>query len=666
MPRIIVGNPRYKKTWDSIIRKKSISYDYPDGLDLRPGSKLHDRLRDKIIERANEAHDAIYARRDHWKKVEQNLTSYIPLDEVEEKIKNKDSRKPVRVVVPVSFATIETLLTYFVMAFLRDPIFNYEGYSREDVLGAMLLEKTIQQQAINSSMGLALHTWWRDGFSAGFGAATPVWHRSNETIIVKKKMPGEGNVFSRAYSKYIKLEPQFIEEEVPAWEGNVLFNIDYRNYLPDPTVPVYQVHQGESAGWIRRSNFMTLFDEEFASNGEIFNVEYLKGEVAESVLFDNEGSTGRADQTGGINSGSGSYATKIVDTIYMYMKIIPSDEGLGDSDRPEVWLFALSGDKVITQAHKVKNSHNEIPIVVNAPDYDGHTLLPISRMEIIYGLQQSMDWLFDSHIANVRKAINDMLIVDPSLINMHDLSNPGPGKLIRLRRSVWGRGVKDAVMQLPVSDVTRGNIPDTSFILDIIQRVSAASDSVQGIIRKGSERRSAAEFNGTMGNALSRIEKTAKITYMQGMMPLQRMLAENTKQFMQGETYVRLNKEWAEILENNMKGSTFESAPGRYKAIVTPDSIAYNYDIIPHDGSVPGAGDPQTWTQIFQIAATSEAVQQRVDVYRVFKHLALISGAKNIEDFEKQPMQLQPVVQSNEEIQQQVQAGNYLPTNIGG
>lgn len=665
MPRIITGDTRYKKNYEAILDKNSISYEYPDNLDLKPGSELHDRLRDEIIERANEAHDAVYRRRSSWEKIEQNLTSYIPLDDAEQTIRDDDSRKPIRVVVPVSFATLETLLTYWVSAFLRDPVFKYEAYSHEDVIGAMLLEKTIQQQVIHSSMGLALHSWWRDGLSAGFGAATPMWKRSSETMFVRRKVGSEGNVLSRAYSKFIKTESQFIEEEVPSWEGNVLYNIDYRNYLPDPTVPVYESHKGESAGWIRRSNYMTLFEEELESDGDIFNVEYLKGESAESVLFDGEGSTGRSDKTGG-TSDSGSWATKVIDTIYMYRKIIPFDLGLSDSKKPEIWLFALSGDKVITQVHKIKNHHGNIPIVVNAPDYDGHTLLPISRMEVIYGLQQSMDWLFDSHVANVRKAINDSLIVDPSLINMNDLSNPGPGKLIRLRRSVWGRGVKDAVMQLPITDVTRGNIPDTSFILDIIQRVSAASDSVQGIIRKGSERRSAAEFSGTMGSALSRIEKTARITHMQGMIPLQRMLAENTKQFMSNDSYVRLNREWAEQVEKTTKGSTFESSPGRHKAKVSPHDLQYNYDIIPHDGSIPGSGDTQTWAQIFQTAATSEAVQSKVDVYRIFKHLAQLAGAKNIEDFELQQRPVQPIVQGDEQVQKEVQAGNLIPTNIGG
>jgi hypothetical protein len=51
-----------------------------------------------------------------------------------------------------------------------------------------------------------------------------------------------------------------------------------------------------------------------------------------------------------------------------------------------------------------------------------------------------------------------MLIVDPSLINMADLEDPKPGKLIRMRRAAWGRGVENAVKQLNVNDITRQHI----------------------------------------------------------------------------------------------------------------------------------------------------------------------------------------------------------------
>jgi hypothetical protein len=123
------------------------------------------------------------------------------------------------------------------------------------------------------------------------------------------------------------------------------------------------------------------------------------------------------------------------------------------------------------------------PVAVAAPDFDGYSPTPMSRLEILYGLQEVLDFLFNSHVANVRKAVNDMIIVDPQLVNINDLKDPKPGKLIRLRRPAWGRGVKDVAMQLGINDITRANIADSSYIVNWMQKIAATDDPMMGSLR---------------------------------------------------------------------------------------------------------------------------------------------------------------------------------------
>jgi len=49
MPRIQYGNTAPSS---SMVDLSSVNYDYeyPDGLELKPGSKLHDKLRDEVIQ----------------------------------------------------------------------------------------------------------------------------------------------------------------------------------------------------------------------------------------------------------------------------------------------------------------------------------------------------------------------------------------------------------------------------------------------------------------------------------------------------------------------------------------------------------------------------------------------------------------------------------------
>jgi len=132
MPPVTIGNTG-KYVSKSPNFSVNFDYEYPDGLNLKPGSKLHDRIRDEVMERAYESSRVMSTRHGDWNKIDHTLTAYIPVDEEERLLKDGDSRKPISIVFPYSYTVLETLLSYFVAAFLQDPIFKYEGTTPDDV-----------------------------------------------------------------------------------------------------------------------------------------------------------------------------------------------------------------------------------------------------------------------------------------------------------------------------------------------------------------------------------------------------------------------------------------------------------------------------------------------------------------------------------------------------
>jgi len=86
------------------------------------------------------------------------------------------------------------------------------------------------------------------------------------------------------------------------------------------------------------------------------------------------------------------------------------------------------------------------------------------------------------------------------------------------------------------------------------------------------------------------------------------------------------------------------------------------FDVVEHDGSVPGSGDPQTLLMLWQAASQNPFVAQSVDLVSMFFYIAKAAGAKNVQDFravaQNMPM---PTVMPNEQVGQQVQAGNMIP-----
>jgi hypothetical protein len=77
MPYIVKGEPSSWK--DSYIEEEKFSYKYPNNLDLKPGSDFHNKLRDKIWNRANESRHEISKRFPYWREIDRTLTTYIPL-----------------------------------------------------------------------------------------------------------------------------------------------------------------------------------------------------------------------------------------------------------------------------------------------------------------------------------------------------------------------------------------------------------------------------------------------------------------------------------------------------------------------------------------------------------------------------------------------------------
>jgi len=628
-------------------RSGNAPYVYPKNdksveLDLKPGSELHEKIRNAVVKRAQDSYNIMSRKHADWNLVDQTLTAYMPLDSKEKALKERDPRKPVSIVVPYTYATMETLLTYLVTAFLDLPTFRYEGVTSDDVVGAIMLEKVIELQTIKNKVGLSLHTQFRDGLAYGFGVACPLW---GEHWGFKTERLADG---TKARTRKM------------LFEGNRLENVDPYLYLPDITVPIHKVQEGEFVGYVDRTNFMSLMEMESTNPNDFFNGKYLKGVDGISSWFGTEASA--RDRKKDVNTRTSDVhsTNRPVDVIWMYMKLIPADVDwqLGDSEVPEKWLFGVAADQFVIYAKQLGLDHDMFPVSIFAPDFDGYSVAPISRLELIYGMQNVLDFLFSSHVTNIRKAINDMLIVDPFLINMEDLKDPEPGKLIRMRRAAWGHGVKDAVAQLNVNDITRSHISqDAPHVIDLMQRTSAAVDSLMGIMRTSGERRSATEARDSRMSALSRLAKTARICSMMSMYDLAYMFASHTQQLMTQSVYVStMGRYQQELMEEyGQEGRGMK---------VDPSMIDINYDTVIHDGTVDVGERADAWTMLYQILAGNPAVGSGFDMVRIFKHLGRMMGAKNVNEFVQKGGGAKIQMMQTEEVLNKAKRGELAP--IGG
>jgi hypothetical protein len=632
----------------------SITYKYPFNLDLRPGSEAHNKIKAEVLLRAQESYSIMSKRHSSWNSIDNMLEAYIKPDELEKKLKANDARKPVSIVVPHSFAVLETILTYLVMAFFQDPILQYDGAGPEDMVGAKLLELCVDSQMRRSQGALTLHTMFRDSIAYGIGPVVAGWKRSWGKRIVKQDVTFLSNL-----AKRFGLSDKTTKKSIPTllYEGMDLQNIDPYMILPDTNYPIHKAGNSEYFGWVEERSLNSLLEEELWPESDLFNVRYLKGYPQTSSQFTVNPSK-RGFKYGLNERHAHATGTNSRTLINMYVNLIPRDWKLTPSEYPEKWLFILADDTVVISARPLNLTHNSIPVVLASPDYDGYSAAPISRLETILGLQEVLNFLFNSHVANVRRAVNNMFVVDPSLVNMPDFDNPEGGLLLRIKRAQWGRGVEGAVTQLQINDVTKQNIIDAFSIMDMDQRVTGATDQMMGMMRKGGERHSATEARGTLVNAANRMERIAKITSLQAMQPLSYLVAYHTQQLMSEETYVNITGDWLEAL-----GQEYDLSQGKVK--VSPFDILVPFDVIPRDGSLPidVSGISNSWIELYRMMSQNPSLMGGFKMVKIFMHIARLMGAKDISQFIQAGGEQKIQTMNDEQVAQEQQKGNLVPVN---
>ena len=623
-------------------------YEYPEGMDLHPDSDQHRKILDLIMKCAGESYDVMEKRFPAWAELDKKLTVYIDLDSDEEEVQGADERRPVSIVVPITYATRETLLTYWVAAFMQSPIFRYQpSHDPNDTVGVMLLENIIEQHSIRSKVGLDMHTMWSDAFTYGFGAVSPTWRVENG---YRTKYDVETD---KILGFPVRRREVKVKEEVIQFEGNALASMDPYNCLPDPNVPIVKVQDMDYFGWTVRSTYNSLLMDEKMGSGELFNVKYVgvMGNKTSSYYKNTAQDTGRYAKTGLDPSNAVANMGNPVDIIHKYMWLIPSDYGLGEGNYPEIWKFEVAADRVIISAMPLGLDHNKIPVCTMSPDSDGHSTLPVSMLEREYPLQHAIDWLWQSHVANVRKSINNMFAVDPSLINMGDVVDTKYGGIFRLRPAAWGRGVKEAIEQLQVQDITKGNIQDIGFLMNIDNLVFT-SDQAKGVQQRGGERVSAQEARDTRTSFLSKMEKGAKLGAIQAHYDIAYQFASNTIQLLEEDQFVKITGESAQLL---METYNVQSDFLRVK----PSALDVRYDVIPQDGTIPSGEHAQTWERLMANAAAHPETFEGLDFVKIWKHIARLLGAKNPEAFVKRDVTTS--ARPQEDIDKGVQAGNLVP-----
>lgn len=622
---------------------KEWGYSYPYG-DLRPGSPASEKILTYVMDRARESSDIMKSRHPSWRKSDETQTTYIWTDTKESAAQAKDERKPVSIVVPITYAILETLLTYWASSLLGGTIFQYEGVGPEDRYAAILAEKVIGYQSIRFKHALNLYYQIRDSLMYGIGLVATRWHR--EIVRTMQDTP-LGSLERIAAMMGFKAPARQQEVAEVLYEGTELSNIDPYHILPDVNRPFHELQKAEFISWIVRDNIQNILTEE--RNGYGFN-----GRAAEamkpctSALYA-EHQSGRNRKTGFATESTNNLSP--VDRLVMVAKIIPKDLGL-PGEYPEKWLIEVDGDHILRNLERQNYRHGMFNAGALAPDSSGYDVSPTSRMEVCYPLQHVLDFVINSRVKGLIQAQKIRGIADPLRVNLASLM--GDSDVVLLEEGAWGIGIENAFKQITYTDVTAGNIRDAQFIMQILERVSGATDSVQGVMRDKSEAPTAREVSTAHAQSISRLQNQVRIGAIQNMFDLGMQVVSNLQQYMGASQFIDVSGRWEQTLRNE-----FNIADRHI--LVDPQVFRPFRDILPRNGAIPSGQNLQGLLAWFQIIASNPITQQRTDIGRLALHVGRELGVQNADDFYIPVVQTQ--VLPDEEVEALKKAGDIAPTD---
>lgn len=598
--------------------------------DIRPGTDLHKKIINECRRFVKFSERQFADKRKKWTDAENEMIAYLPEQDADaQRRANREQKgKPsfTTIKVPYSYGVTMSAFAYMASVFLsRTPIFQFDGRHGETQQQCMAVEALIDYQYRAARMGPNVYSWIYDTSKNGTGIIGNYW--MNDIQEVTEIVPLYDEISGEEAGE------EMVTSTIQGYVGNAAFNVHPRNFLPDPRVPIRDFQKGNFCATRQRLSWLQVKQRERA--GYYMNLDAVDAKIQPRFTDDTSEDSAVEKPTEDPVDLDIMFARMdgdqrhpdLVPVYEVFVQLVPADWSLGGSSYPTKWVFTITADwKTIIGAQPFGALHCRYPFSVNEIEPDAYALSNRGYPEINQGVQNSIDWLFNSHMYNVRAALNNLLVVDPSKVNMKDLTDPYPGGLVRLRpgaRLTPG----DAVQQLQIADVTRTHPTDMNILVGIGERAHGVSDAMTGTQTK-SGRRTATEIRSSNTAAAGRQKVTTEYMSVLGFQDFAEQILMNTQQYYDSEMKFRIVGDLAGIA-----GQSF--------MMVNPGLIAGNFDFVIADGAFPMDRMAQVnlWKEILQAIMASPQILMQYDLGSIFAYIAQLAGVRNVNRFKIEVMQ---------------------------
>lgn len=607
---------------------------------IKKESPLHRKLLTRIASRIRYGEKARSDQEEKWRRAEESTLAYMPTS-VDDNIRHSRRRRGqpsyTTIQIPYSYAILMTAHTYLTSVFFgRSPIHQFMGRHGETEMQVQAMEAVIAYQTEVGELLAPYYLWLYDAPKYGLGILGSYWSKETTQYSDLRLM------LDPATGREIKVQNTI---QIPAYEGHRCCNVSPFDWFGDPRVPVSRFQDGEFCGERKMIGW-----NEFVRRKELgyyMNEDYLKAGAAVSK---NESGSAQLKRPLTPSEDLEDGDVKHPAAFYVYeffIELIPSEWELGSSKYPEKWVFTVTGDLAcIIGAQPLGLMHGKFPYDVLEVEVEAYGLYNRGLPEVIEAIQHTLDWLMNSHMYNVRAALNNQFLIDPSKVVISDVADGGPGFVYRLRPEAYGSDVRSFFHQIQVQDMTQGHVGDMSVLLGLGERVTGINDQMFGMLGAGgSSRKTATEVRTSTGFGVNRLKTMAEYLSATGFTKHGGKLVQTTQQYYTAQQKYKIAGQLA-----------LDAGAGFMD--VRPEDIAGGFSLVPVDGTMPidRMAQASLWQQMLSQLYKVPQIAQQYDFGRIFGYVANLAGMRNLQQFKLQPMD--PMA-----LAAQAQAGNVIPIN---
>lgn len=593
-----------------------------------------------------------------WDRQDEVYRGYRTLDKEDVEQAQKD--KPVKMVVPNTFAQVMTFASFLFLLFKQNRTFfelqptgseDY-GYKEEDC--ELLLERDLRHNIFD----VVLFQHLLDVGRFGPSIIETCWTRDTVHAYVSpepKVINYQGiQATTRAGSAW---------QEFVKYEGNLVRNVSPYRWFPDTRFPLSDFQRGEFCAAEEEYSMSQL--RRLSAAGEVAGIDNIR------PLSANFEAT-RGGQVRWSWQSAGSEHTKISDWLFSPSKsegivlvtkvqawLTPSkftygpggNKKLGPEEFPILYHLWYANDNTVIRCEPAYWWHNKFGWSLSQFTPDMHHTVTFGLADLIYRLQDVISWHINSRITDVRRNMRGRLVVDPGGVETTSLDGDGD---IYLRSNASKSDVRRWVTQLDTRDVTAGHLNDAEILGKIMQVVTGVNDNIMGQYNQG--RRSAQEARTVLSGAAGRMKLHGSLIWATGLAPLGQMMLSNLRQSLSPEVFMRVI------------GGDPNEAQLRYQAFKgLPEEVVMGDDYFTFDSTLQSEKGfmaqslQDLLTAILQSDPSAAAHMTRnINPAKIMEEIQYLRGSGNIERFNYTPEE-QAAIQQEQQMRLQAELASKQP-----